>query len=257
MDSGVRRADVRDAVRGEDDPVDALVAELLTGHLVAQAQPGLGVRRALRLEGVDRVEDRAGVAGGGGFEEDPRLRPVDDDADRVVASQALHEETEGLLDEPEAVLAGHRARDVDDERERRIGTRPIGDLARLEPDPEQHLVLGQERAGAAVDVDRERVVLGRGVALVEVVDEFLDPDTRRVGQVAVADVAPGDGVGGRVDVEGERRFPVLVGVDERVDPRILVGDAVVWRGRRLFRRRQRGLVVLWRRDVVRVVRRTG
>ena len=79
------------------------------------------------------------------------------------------------------------------------------DLARLEPDPQEHLVLGEERARAAVDVDRERVVFRRGVALVEVVDEFLDPDARRIGQVAVADVAPGDGVGGGVDVEAERR----------------------------------------------------
>jgi hypothetical protein len=39
-------------------------------------------------------------------------------------------------------------------------------------------------------VDRERVVVGRRVALVEVVDELLDADAGRIGQIAVVDEAP-------------------------------------------------------------------
>ena len=92
---------------------------------------------------------------------------------------------------------------------------------------------------AAVDGDREGVVVGRAVALVEGVDPLLDPDAGGIRAVAVVDVALGDRVRGGVDVEGEGRDAVLVGVDERVDARVLVGDAVVGRGRG----RRRGAVV--------------
>ena len=70
--------------------------------------------------------------------------------------------------------------------------------------------------GAAVDVDGERGLVGRLVALVEGVDPFLDPDAGRVGQVAVVDEALGDAVRGGVDVHRERRDAVLVGVGDRV-----------------------------------------
>ena len=64
---------------------------------------------------------------------------------------------------------------------------------------------------------------GASIALVEGVDPLLDPDARRIGSVAVVDVSLGDRVRGRVDVEGEGRDAVLVGIDERVDARVLVG----------------------------------
>ena len=138
----------------------------------------------------------------------------------VVAAEHLDEQPERLLDELEPVLAGHRARHVDDERQRRRRPGVVGDVAGLDADPEERLVRGEERGRAAVGVDGERVVLGRGVALVEVVDELLDPDARRIGQVAVVDEPPGDGVGGRVDVEPERRLVVDAGGRRRDSCRV-------------------------------------
>ena len=94
----------------------------------------------------------------------------------------------------------------------------------------------------AVDVDAERGVVRRRIVLVERVDPLLRPDARRVGRVAVGDVALGDRVRGGVDVHRERRDPVLGRVGDRVGARILVGDpAVGARGR--GGRRVRGLVM--------------
>ena len=58
---GVGEPDVGDAVRGEDDAVDAVLGQRPAGLLVAEPEAGLEVRRAARLELVDGAEDRAAV----------------------------------------------------------------------------------------------------------------------------------------------------------------------------------------------------
>ena len=109
----------------------------------------------------------------------------------------------------------------------RVVARPIADVACLEADADKELVAFGEGRRAAVRDDGEGLVLGCGVALVERVDPFLDPHARRIGQVAVVDVALSDRVGGRVDVECEGRDLVLVWVDEGVRAGILVRDVGV------------------------------
>ena len=54
-------ADVRDAVRGEDDPVDPVPPECGIGERVALSQACFEVRRATWSEPVDRIEDGFGV----------------------------------------------------------------------------------------------------------------------------------------------------------------------------------------------------
>ena len=79
---GVGRADVRDAVRGEDDAVDAARHEGPAGHLVAQLEAGRRVRRAARLERLDGAQDRLAVADRRRLEDDAGVGAVGDDADR-------------------------------------------------------------------------------------------------------------------------------------------------------------------------------
>ena len=157
-------------------------------------------------------------------------------ATTVVAPELIDEQTQGVLDELEPALALHRARRVDDEGEGGVFARPVAHVACLEADPQQHFISLGERGRAAVGHDRERVVVWAAVALVEGVDPFLDPDAGRIRPIAVVDVALRDGVARGVDIEAEGRDLVLVGIDVRVDARIVVGDAAV--GRR-FRRRPR------------------
>ena len=88
----------------------------------------------------------------------------------------------------------------------RVGSRPFGRLAGLDPDPEQDVaVLAGTGSGRRRRAPRRCAVSGGGVVLVEGVDPFLDPDAGRVGRVAVGDVALGDGVRGGVDVHREGR----------------------------------------------------
>ena len=61
---GIGQADVGDAVRGQHDPVDAVLGERLAGQPVAQPQAGLEVRRAARVELVDGLADGPRVVGG-------------------------------------------------------------------------------------------------------------------------------------------------------------------------------------------------
>ena len=164
-----------------------------------------------------RLEDRA------------RVGPEDHDRHGVVPLELIHEEPERLLDQPQAILAGHGARDVDDERERGPGSLAVGDGPGLDADPYELFVGRQERGGPAVCLDREGPVLGRCITLVEVVDELLGPDTGRIGQVAVGDEPPRDRVRGGVDVERERRDAVLGRIDVGIGARVPERHAVVRR----------------------------
>ncbi len=243
---GIGGAHVRDAVRREDHAVDPVLAEGGARELVAEREACLGVRGAARLQRVDGGEDPVGVPRRRGLEDDLGVRAELDDRDGIPCVEAVDEQGEGLLHEAQPVLAGHRARGVDDEREGGVGPLGTGDLARLDADPEQHLVVGEERRRAAVADDRERPLRGWRVVLVEGVDELLDADRGRIGEVPVVDVALGDRVRRGVDVEREGGLPVALGGHERVDPGVLVGDAVVRRRRRVVRRIRR----LVRRQVV-------
>src|SRR4029079_10016083 len=109
--------------------------EAAAGHLVAELQAGRRVRRAARLERRDGIEYRLAVATRRRLEDDAGVGAVRDDADGVVAAEHLDERAQRLLHELEAVLAGHRARRVDDEGQR--GRRPgvVGDVAGLDADP--------------------------------------------------------------------------------------------------------------------------
>ena len=51
----VRQPDIRDAVRGEDDPIDAVLRERAAGEVVAEPQAGLEVRGAAGLQLVDHA----------------------------------------------------------------------------------------------------------------------------------------------------------------------------------------------------------
>ena len=166
------------------------------------------------VPGVRRREDHAGVVAEG------------HDRHGVALAQAVDQPMEGVLDRLEPRLALHRAGGVDDERQGRVIAGPVAHVASTQADAQDDLVGIGERRRAAVDVDGEGVVLGRGVVVLEGVDPLLDAHAGRIRTVSVGDVALGDAVRGRVDVEREGRHPVLVGVDVRVDPRVVVGHPV-------------------------------
>ena len=60
---------------------------------------------------------------------------------------------------------------------------PVGDLARLDAEAEEDLVAVEERRRAALRVQGERALAGRGVVVLERVDELLDADGRGVGRL--------------------------------------------------------------------------
>ena len=73
----------------------------------------------------------------------------------------------------------------------------------------------------------ECLLLRGFVAVVEVVDELLDPNRLGFGQIAIHDEASSDSIGGRVDVHGEGGEAVVFRVYEGVDSVMLEEDQVI------------------------------
>ena len=226
-------ADVRDPVGGEHHPVDPVAAEGLVGEPVTLAQTCLEVRRPARPEPVDRVEDHVAVTGAGRFEHDARAAVVGDDRDGVVVVQLVDQDRERLLHQPESVVAIHRARGVDHEREGRLpAVLVVHDLA-LHADADQVVVVVEGR-WPAIDAELEPVAWC-SVVVIERVDVLLRAHRLGGRELELLDPAPSDGVGAGVDVEGERR--------ERVDARLhevavpVVGERVVLEAVRVVGRR--------------------
>ena len=228
---GIGQADVGHAVGGEHDPVDAVLGERLAGQPVAQPQPGLEVGRAARVELVDglgRWSARRPAAVGG--------RTTRASSPKVTMATVSSRSSPSTSRCRASLTVSSRAsRSIEPEvsmtKVRAAWSRcAVAHVARPQADAQDDLVGIGERRRPAIDVDGEGVVIGRGVVVVEGVDPLLDPDAGRIGPVPVGDVALGDAVRRRVDVEGEGRHAVLVGVDVRVGARVVVGHPAV-RGR--------------------------
>ena len=211
-------ADVEVAVGAEYHPVDAVRAEGLLSQGVRPPQAPGAVRAAAAPEAVDGVEDHPAA-------EDRRRRQqgglpprVGDDGERVRRLEAVGEQLQRVLHQPQLVGARHGARDVDEEDEVGRGPRLGRDLHALEADLEHVLVLA-EGGGRRVEVHGEGVLIlwprGR-VVVAEEVDELLDPDLRRLWERARGDALPSEGVAGGVHVDGEGGEGILRGVDEVV-----------------------------------------
>ena len=201
----VRHADVEVAVGGQDDAVGPLRDEVLDGLVVGELDARAAVGRAPGLQLVDGREDLGLAEARGGGEHQARGAGVDDDRHPVVLAQLLDQHPHPLLDEGQLVGLVHRARDVDQEDE--VARRPllVGDGTAHQADPGE-AVLRIPGAAGHLDVDRERVVAGRGRVVVgEVIEQLLDPDGVLGGPRVLVEEAPDVGVAGGVDVDGEGR----------------------------------------------------
>ena len=211
------------------------------GLLVAQPEAGLEVGRAARLEPVDRAQDRpAGRRPAWTARTSRASFPNATTATRSFGPSSSTRMRKASFTsssrpsraiEPDVSMTNVSAASWRCRSRTSRAWRPI--RTRISSGP----VNGRR---AAVDGDRERVVPGGAIALVEGVDPFLDPHTGGIRAVAVLDVALGDGIRRGVDVEGEGGDAVLARVNERVDAVVLVGHPVI-RGRlRVGRRGRRG-----------------
>ncbi len=220
---GIGQTPVGDAVRQQDDPVDALGVVGPVGLFVAEAEPGLDVGAALGLETPDGSHDVVLVAGLGGFEHQAGVVAEGDDRDRVVVVELVDQFDERALDQLETVIGVHRTRHVDHERQRCPGPVVVVDTQTLHPDPDDDVVVVEGRR-CAVDGETERIV-GLVVAVVEGVHVLLG--AHRLGRRALAVAQPLAGHAERsgVDIECEGRQGIVVGVDERPDA--VVGEVAV------------------------------
>jgi hypothetical protein len=139
-----------------------------------------------------------------------------DDGDRVRRAEPVDERVQRVRDEIQATGLGHRARHVDDERQRGVRPGGVALAAGLQPDAHHPYVAARlVRRGrpGAVDPYREPVALRLGIVLVEGVDELFRTYEGRVGPPSVEDLAAGVPVRGGVDVHRERRARIVAGGD--------------------------------------------
>ena len=200
-------AHVQVAVGCHDDAVHAAFDEVPLGHVVGRAQAGLPVRGALGPQAAHRAQDTLPVGAARALQHHAFLAAVRDQGHAVVLAQALHERGERLLQKRQLVGIGHGAGHVDQEHEVRAGFgRGLGRGGGEAHD--QELRVGVPRTVGHLGRDAEQVVaLGRGVAVIEIVQQLLGAHGA-CGDVGgprpVAHHAAQVGIGGRVHVGGER-----------------------------------------------------
>ncbi len=98
-----RDADVEVAVAGQDDPVVALLLEVLPRHLIGQLDPGAARGGAARLEPLEGVEDLVLPAAGRRRQHQTGRPGVHHDGHPILRPQLVDEQPEGRLDQRQLV----------------------------------------------------------------------------------------------------------------------------------------------------------
>ncbi len=192
------------AVGAQDHPVDRAVTVGGACHLIAQGQPGGGVRGSIGSQAADRVQDRPPLTHRRRRKHHPRVHTEGDDADLIGWTEHLNQTLQRGLNGVEPRSHLHRAGGIHHKGEHRVFALLIANLHPGDADA-QHPVAIVLRKGRrpAVHAQGESTFLGRGLTVIEVVNKFLHAHGLRRRQVGFGEVAAGDRVRAGIDVEGE------------------------------------------------------
>ena len=106
----------------------------------------------------------------------PDCPSIGHDADRIIGLKLIEQQTERVLDQRQAILAFHRARDVHQEHE--VGARPLGALQLVAFDGDVHQRFSAFHGlgiTVTVGLNGTSAVVGRRIGIGEVIDQLLDP----------------------------------------------------------------------------------
>ena len=216
-------ADVEVAVGGEDDPVHAIFGERLFGHRIGQLDAFAAVCAAAGLQLFQRGQDLAVAVARRGRQHQSCRTGIDDDRDAVLRAQLRHQLGEGLLEQGQLVGLVHRAGGIDQEHQVRRRQGGLGHVVTLDPDHQQlALRIPRRRREFGADPERGRARGRRGMAVAEVIDEFLGTHRIRRRTHALAQHAAHVGVAAGIDVDGERGHRLFAGAMHRVVLAMLV-----------------------------------
>ena len=123
-------------VGGEHHPVDATLDEGLFGKLVGLLDAGLTRRRAAGRQIVDRRQDLCALRHLGRHQHGARLAGIGDDRHSVVGVELRHQQAEGGPQQRQLVRRVHRAGNVEQEDEVRLGL--LGRLHVIALDRDMH-----------------------------------------------------------------------------------------------------------------------
>jgi len=220
---GVGQADVEVAVRGQKNPVDAILDEGLAGHGIGQHDPGTAGRGPPGMEFVERGQYLSLFIAGRRFEHHAGRARVYDNGNPVPARQLFDQQPHSGLEQGQLVGRVHGPGDIDEQHE--IGCRALvlPDCVAFQADAQQQSILVPwRRRDLARGLERRCPVLGAGIGVVEVIDELFGPDRVFGGQSPLIEKAADIGVSARVHVDGKgrnrgfRRALDGVGVDDGI-----------------------------------------
>ena len=139
----------------------------------------------------NRIEDHAGRTG------------IDDNRNTVLRTQLVHEKGHGAANERQPVMTGHRTGDVNQENE--TGRRTGGSRNRLGEDAnlKQEALGGPGHRGHRGEDGHRIRPAGTRIAVIEVVEELLDPDRVRRRKPTAGEHPANQRVRRGVDVGGE------------------------------------------------------
>ena len=155
-------------------------------------QPIEGLTNLVLLISRSRFQYHSGTAG------------VDNHRDSIPLSQLVCEESERVLEQGQLVGRLHRTGDVDQEHQIGGGALRSRDVEALDAHSKQPGV-GVPRGGSQFrgHAERHLAVGRRRVAVVEIVDHFLDAHCVLGRELAGVEEPPHIGIRARVDVNGE------------------------------------------------------
>ena len=200
---------------------------------------------AARVQAIEGGENPRPLVSWRRLQHEARCAGVDDDGHAVVCGQLAGQQTEGVFEQRQLVLAVHGPGHVQQEHQIRRWTSFRVRLVAADTDGQQQgLVVPRRRRDLGADRERRVAILWQRIVIRKVVDQFLDAHRVRRRQPSVVQKAPHVGIGAGVHVDAECRHGVFANEPDGV----VVQRRVVFPIRRLDRPDDIGVEWLRRRS---------
>ena len=169
-------ADVQVAVRRQQDTVHAALPVILRRDLICPGNARAAVGGTARFQFADRFHNPGLVCRRSAFQHHPVTAGVSHDGDGILRLKFVQQEQERPLHQVQPVAAVHAAGGIDQEDQVMSGAVVLLHFRRLQAD-QQQLCLFVPGAGPDLRRHAERFAFLRlRIAVMEVVQHFLDPD---------------------------------------------------------------------------------
>ena len=201
---GTGYSDIEIAIGGENDPIDAIGAKILSRHLVSKPDTAGAVGGAPGFKTLQGVQDGGFFCTRSGRQHHAGSARVDHEANGVVSVQLPGQQAQRVAQQRQFVRRLHGAGDIDQEHQVGRRKRFCRHLVTLDADAQQMgFRIPGGRGYFGVDPEGLLPVRGAGIGVVEVIDEFFHANRVFGWQRALVQPAAHVAVSPGIDIDGE------------------------------------------------------